>query len=184
MGARCSSSAYAPLLRHSRLQCETGIILYVLTLLTVSIYIDGSQSVCELLPLKSFFLPLKKINMWHQIKCFIVKINLGAVGLVPGLNLFINVNVALSPIVHKQQIYRGAFVFPGSHLYIFTSWILTDRSSCSSSSSSSSFRFMAVHSLGVLPPPIVYLAHMIVVLGAQLFFLSWVARMLPCEYLT
>ncbi len=80
----------------------------------------------------------------------------------------------------KQQTYRGAFVFPGNHLYIFTSWILTDRSSCSSSS----FRFMAVHSLGVLPPPTVYLAHMIVVLGAQLFFLSWVARMLPCEYLT
>ncbi len=31
------------------------VILYVLTLLTVSIYIDGSQSICELLPLKSFF---------------------------------------------------------------------------------------------------------------------------------
>ncbi len=43
-----------------------------------------------------FFLPFKKKNMWRQIKCFIVKIHLGAVGLVPGLNLFINVNVAFS----------------------------------------------------------------------------------------
>ncbi len=34
--------------------------------------------------------------MWRQIKCFIVKIHLGAIGLVPGLNLFINVNVAFS----------------------------------------------------------------------------------------
>ncbi len=31
---------------------------------------------------------------------------------------------ALSPIVHKQQTYRGSFVSPGSHLYIFTSWIM------------------------------------------------------------
>ncbi len=31
---------------------------------------------------------------------------------------------AMSPIVHKQQTYRGAFVFPGSHFYTFTSWIM------------------------------------------------------------
>ncbi len=72
---------------------------------------------------------------------------------------------ALSPIVHKRQTYRGAFVFPGSHLWsniLRADRLLgTDRSSCSSPSSS--FRFIAVHSLGELPPPTVYLAHMIVV---------------------